>query len=87
MHVLAAMDVMHEGQLLPNADHVHRSGGYSPTMALTPESLLLQADQALYEAKAQGRNRVVVASGESSSGLPASEARAGLLRRGRTETR
>ena len=61
MLVLAAMDVMHEGQLLPK---LTTSIGVAvfPQHGQTPESLLLQADQALYEAKAQGRNRVMVAS-------------------------
>ena len=60
---MAAMDVMHEGRLLPN---VTTSVGLAiyPEHGLSPESLLIQADQALYQAKSNGRNQVVVASGE-----------------------
>ena len=68
MRVLAGMDVMHEGQLLPK---LTTSIGVAvfPEHGQTPESLLLQADQALYEAKAQGRNRVMVASAPA-AGIP-----------------
>lgn len=60
MRTLAGMDVMHEGQLLPK---LTTSIGVAifPDHGQSPESLLVQADQALYQAKAQGRNRIVVA--------------------------
>ena len=60
MTAMSAMDVMHEGQLLPK---LTTSIGLAifPEHGLLPEVLLIQADQALYEAKAQGRNRVVEA--------------------------
>jgi diguanylate cyclase (GGDEF)-like protein len=60
MRVLASMDVLHEGKRLPK---LTTSIGVAifPEHGLTPDSLLAQADQALYEAKAQGRNRVMVA--------------------------
>lgn len=68
MRVLAGMDVLHEGQLLPK---LTTSIGVAifPEHGQTPESLLLQADQALYEAKAQGRNRVMVAAAPA-AGIP-----------------
>ena len=60
MSVMSTMDVMHEGQLLPK---LTTSIGLAvfPECGPDPKALLAQADQALYEAKAQGRNRVVVA--------------------------
>ena len=68
MRMLAGMDVMHEGQLLPK---LTTSIGVAicPEHGETPDGLLHQADQALYEAKAQGRNRVMVASAPG-LGLP-----------------
>lgn len=68
MRMLAGMHVMHEGQLLPK---LTTSIGMAvfPDHGETPEGLLQQADQALYEAKAQGRNRVMVASA-AGLGLP-----------------
>lgn len=60
MGIMAAMDVMHEGRLLPK---LTTSIGLAtfPQHGLSPDALLLQADQALYEAKSRGRNRVAVA--------------------------
>lgn len=60
MQVLSELDVIHEGRILPR---LTTSIGVAvfPDHSQTPESLLVQADQALYEAKAQGRNRIVVA--------------------------
>ena len=48
----------------PAADHVTMSIGVAalvPDEAQSPEDLLLRADQALYQAKSQGRNRAVAA--------------------------
>lgn len=61
MKSMASVDVLHAGRVLPK---VTTSIGLAifPAHGVTPEKLLAQADQALYEAKAQGRNRVVVAS-------------------------
>ena len=60
MKVLARLELMHEGQLLPA---LTTSIGLAvfPTHADTPEALLALADQALYAAKSQGRNRIAVA--------------------------
>jgi diguanylate cyclase (GGDEF)-like protein len=60
MRLMSTMDVMHEGMLLPK---LTTSIGLAvfPEHGDGPEALLAQADQALYEAKAQGRNRVAVA--------------------------
>ena len=60
MKSMAALDVVHGGQLLPK---LTTSIGLAifPAHGTSPEKLLAQADIALYEAKAQGRNRVVVA--------------------------
>ncbi|MBC7656060.1 MAG: GGDEF domain-containing protein [Frankiaceae bacterium] len=60
MGALAGMDVLHEGQLLPK---LTTSIGVAifPEHGQSPEGLLAQADQALYQAKAHGRNRVIVA--------------------------
>jgi len=64
MEVMSTMDVLHEGKLLPK---LTTSIGLAvfPENGPDPKSLLAQADQALYEAKAAGRNRVVVARSES----------------------
>jgi diguanylate cyclase (GGDEF)-like protein len=64
MSVMSTMDVMHEGQLLPK---LTTSIGLAvfPENGPDPKALLAQADQALYEAKAQGRNRVVIARSDS----------------------
>ena len=60
MAALAGLDVIHDGRLLPR---LTTSIGVSvfPEHGMAAEALLAQADQALYEAKAQGRNRVMVA--------------------------
>ena len=60
MAVLAGLDVMHEGTLLPK---LTTSIGVAvfPEHAAAPDALLAQADQALYQAKAEGRNRIMVA--------------------------
>lgn len=60
MNVMSTMDVLHDGQLLPK---LTTSIGLAvfPENGPDPKALLAQADQALYEAKAQGRNQVVVA--------------------------
>ncbi len=68
MRMLAGMDVMHEGHLLPKLT-TSIGVAVSPEHGETPEGLLLQADHALYEAKARGRNRVMVASAPD-PGLP-----------------
>ena len=75
MDVMASMDVLHEGQLLP---HLTTSIGLAifPEHAETPDGILAQADAALYEAKAQGRNRVTVATRSSAhAALPETQAR------------
>lgn len=60
IHVLGRLDVIHEGKLLPR---LTTSIGVAvfPEHGQSAEAILAQADQALYEAKAQGRNRVMVA--------------------------
>ena len=63
MQSMAARDVMHEGRLLPNVTTSVGVASY-PDHGVSPESLLIQADQALYQAKSNGRNQVVVASSE-----------------------
>lgn len=63
MQSMAARDVMHEGRLLPNVTTSIGLATY-PDHGVSPESLLIQADQALYQAKSNGRNQVVVASSE-----------------------
>lgn len=60
MTAMARMDVMHEGRMLPKLTTSIGVAVY-PQHGGTPEALLAQADQALYEAKAQGRNRFAVA--------------------------
>jgi diguanylate cyclase (GGDEF)-like protein len=60
MAQLAALHVLHEGRRLPP---LTTSIGLAllPEHGSTPAELLAQADAALYEAKARGRNRVEVA--------------------------
>ncbi len=60
MAAMARMEVMHEGQVLPK---LTTSIGLAifPEHGPDPAILLAQADQALYQAKALGRNRVQVA--------------------------
>lgn len=60
MRELAGVEIVHEGITLPP---VTTSIGVAvfPEHAAKPEELLARADQALYEAKSAGRNRVVVA--------------------------
>lgn len=60
MGVLGRLDVIHEGRLLPR---LTTSIGVAvfPEHGMSAEAVLAQADQALYEAKAQGRDRVAVA--------------------------
>jgi diguanylate cyclase (GGDEF)-like protein len=60
MGVLSGLDVIHEGRLLPKLT-TSIGVAVAPQHGESAESLLAQADQALYEAKAQGRNRVMVA--------------------------
>ncbi len=61
MKVLSRLELMHEGQILPA---LTTSIGLAvfPAHGDTPEALLALADQALYAAKSQGRNRIAVAS-------------------------
>ena len=61
MKVLSRLELMHEGQVLPA---LTTSIGLAvfPIHGDTPEALLALADQALYAAKSQGRNRIAVAS-------------------------
>jgi diguanylate cyclase (GGDEF)-like protein len=63
MQSMAARDVMHEGRPLPNVTTSVGLASY-PDHGVSPESLLIQADRALYQAKSNGRNQVVVASCE-----------------------
>lgn len=60
MQKMAQTDVMHDGRLLPK---LTTSVGVAvfPVHGTKPDDLLNQADRALYLAKAQGRNQVVVA--------------------------
>ena len=60
MAAMAQMEVQHEGQMLPK---LTTSIGLAifPEHGAKPADLLAQADQALYQAKANGRNRVEVA--------------------------
>ena len=60
MESMAAREVMHEGRLLPKVTTSVGLASY-PDHGASPESLLTQADQALYQAKSNGRNQVVVA--------------------------
>jgi diguanylate cyclase (GGDEF)-like protein len=60
MTAMSRMDVMHEGRMLPKLTTSIGVAVY-PQHGGTPEMLLAQADAALYEAKAQGRNRFAVA--------------------------
>jgi diguanylate cyclase (GGDEF)-like protein len=60
MIAMSRMDVMHEGRMLPKLTTSIGVAVY-PQHGGTPEALLAQADAALYEAKAQGRNRFAVA--------------------------
>jgi diguanylate cyclase (GGDEF)-like protein len=62
MAQLASLQVLHEGRRLPP---LTTSIGLAllPEHGKTPAELLAQADAALYEAKARGRNRVEIAAG------------------------
>ena len=60
MQVLSELDVIHEGKILPRLT-TSIGVATSPEHGHLPEALLAQADQALYEAKSQGRNRIMVA--------------------------
>jgi diguanylate cyclase (GGDEF)-like protein len=62
MAQLASLQVLHEGRRLPP---LTTSIGLAllPEHGRTPAELLAQADAALYEAKARGRNRVEIATG------------------------
>ena len=60
MTAMSRMDVMHEGRMLPKLTTSIGVAVY-PQHGATPDMLLAQADAALYEAKAQGRNRFAVA--------------------------
>ena len=60
MTVLGGLDVIHEGRLLPRLT-TSIGVAVAPDNGMSGEALLAQADLALYEAKAQGRNRVTVA--------------------------
>lgn len=62
MSAMSVMDVLYEGQLLPK---LTTSIGMAifPEHGATASELLAQADQALYRAKAQGRDQVVAAMG------------------------
>jgi len=60
MDLLSTTDVMHEGHLLPKVTTSIGLASY-PEHGASADSLLTHADQALYEAKARGRNQVVVA--------------------------
>ncbi len=67
MRTMAEMDVLHEGNLLPK---LTTSIGVAvfPDHARLANELLVQADLALYEAKAQGRNRFAVATRAEAAG-------------------
>ena len=60
MAAMAQMDVVYEGQMLPK---LTTSIGLAifPEHGATPLGLLAQADQALYQAKSNGRNRLELA--------------------------
>lgn len=60
MQSLSELDVIHEGKVLPRLT-TSIGVAVSPEHGYLPEALLAHADQALYEAKAQGRNRIMVA--------------------------
>ena len=60
MQVLSELDVIHEGKILPRLT-TSIGVATAPEHGHLPEGLLAHADQALYEAKAQGRNRIMVA--------------------------
>ncbi len=60
MQVLSELDVIHEGKILPRLT-TSIGVATSPEHGHLPEALLAQADQALYQAKSQGRNRIMVA--------------------------
>jgi diguanylate cyclase (GGDEF)-like protein len=66
MKALARLELVHEGQVLPALTSSIGLAMY-PLHGATPEVLLALADQALYAAKAQGRNRIAVASGAAAA--------------------
>lgn len=60
MAAMATMEVLHEGHRLPQLT-TSIGIAVAPEHGDSPDELLARADQALYEAKARGRNRAVVA--------------------------
>lgn len=66
MQVLSELDVIHEGKILPRLT-TSIGVATAPEHGHLPEALLAHADQALYDAKSQGRNRIMVASAPPAS--------------------
>ncbi len=60
MQAMSLLEVMHEGRLLPKPTTSIGLAIY-PQHGTSPDGLLALADQALYQAKSLGRNRVSVA--------------------------
>jgi diguanylate cyclase (GGDEF)-like protein len=70
------LEVRHRGNVIPMS--ISAGVAAYPINGVDPESVLRAADIALYQAKADGRDRAVTADGEGSAGVKATPVNGGL---------